>query len=320
MGIDLRRFSGCSLVVMLFVLVAGSLAAVDTHASVPVKMTLKNEVQIHGAAVRVGDVVEHCEDKRLSGLKLFASPSWGHSRSVGRDEIQKRIARVTRQKVFLTGSEKIMLFRPGGDRVREVRQRIEAEITARTENIDGLTFELLFPDRPVMLPWGDLKIDYTVPEQLSGGKVLRCQILVEGKSVKSLSVTCQFTRVLAVPVATRRLTRGDTLRTTDVEWEDRTYSNRVPEVVSASALNNNYRVKRVIRAGDVVTSTAVEPHPVVRVGQVIDLVINRSAIRITTRARALQSGWIGSRIRLQKLSDNSYVYARVSNKGVAIHE
>ncbi len=303
-----------------FVVIAVCLVPVFTQASVPVRMTLKNEVNIHGPAVRVGDVVENCENKHLGGLKLFSSPSWGQSRSVSREEIQKRIARVTPQKVYLTGSEKIMLFRPGGDRSRELRQMVESEIRASVEDIDGLTFELLFPDRPVPLPWGDLKIRCTLPDQFSGGRVVRYQVLIDGKKIKNMSVTCRFTRLLSVPVATRRLTRGDTLRTADVEWEDRAYTNRVPEVIAATALNNGYWVKRVIRPGDVVTNTAVEPHPVVRAGQIIDLVIKRPTVRITTKARALQTGWVGSRIRLQKLTDNSYVYARVSNKGVAIHE
>jgi flagella basal body P-ring formation protein FlgA len=320
MSIGSRRYFVVSPAAVLIAVIAGCVTPAGTTASVPVNMTLKNEAKIPGPAVRVGDVVEYCENEHLGGLKLFASPAWGQSRSVGREEIQKRIAGITRQKVYLTGSEKIMLYRPGGDRSHELRQLVETEVGARVKGIKGLTFELLFPDRPVPLPWGKLEVRCIPPDRFSGGRVVRCQVLVDGKNVKNMSVTCRFTRLLSVPVATRRLTRGDTLRTTDVEWEDRTYSSRVPEIISIAALNNGYRVKRVIRPGDIVTNNAVEPQPMVRVGQIIDLVIKRPAVRVTTKARALQTGWVGSRIRLQKLSDNSYVYARVSNKGVAIHE
>jgi flagella basal body P-ring formation protein FlgA len=273
-----------------------------------------------GPVVRLGDVVDRCDDVDLAATKLVPSPRWGRTRVLSRDEILKRLLRVTTDKIRFAGSERVSLVRRGGDRAGEIRGLVEAAIEAQVRTESGLSYELAFPGRPVMLPWGNMSVACNVPDEPLGARVVSCRISVDGSLVKTMNVTCRFARQIEVPVAARRLSRGDTIRTDDVVWEVRTIESRNTDAVPRSESFEGYLVKRTVRKGEIVPVAALERQPAIVFGQVVDLVIQRSAVRITTKARALQKGWVGSRIRLQNLMNKSYVYGRVSARGVVIYE
>lgn len=297
-----------------------ALPAGPAAASAPLELTLRSEATVASAVVRLADVVFDCADEGLGSKELFHSPGWGHSRTVSREEIRRRLARVSRARVFLTGSESIVLRRPGGDRSQQLERALERAIAGRVDGYRGLAWEIRFPDGPIMMPWGEMTVNCTVPRVEPGNRIVRCQVRVGGETVKHMSVACRFSRRVSVPVASRRLTRGDTLRAGDLVWKEQTFASRIPEFVRREDTSGSCRVKRSIREGDVVTKAAVEPHPIVRAGQIVELILQRAAVRVSTRARALQTGWVGSRIRFQKLTNDEYVYGRVWKKGVAIHE
>lgn len=300
---------------VLLVMVASSVVAGVEFQ----KLTLRKETTVTASMVKLNDVVRDCPPA-MRAIKIMAAPRWGATARVTRDEVLKRIYRVSRRRVWLDGADAVRVIRPGADRAGEIAGELRRALDTRIASLDGVGYEMRFPDRAIVLPPGALAVECRLPETLEGYRVVRLRVRMAGGLTRNINVACRFIRSVKVPVASHRLMRGDTLRHGDLRWEVQTFNRAVPAHFDEHADATLYRLRRTVAEGTPITDTVVERHPAVRAGQEVQLVLERPSVRLTARARALQTGWVGSRIRVQNLVDKRYMYARVVSKGVVIHE
>jgi flagella basal body P-ring formation protein FlgA len=106
----------------------------------------------------------------------------------------------------------------------------------------------------------------------------------------------------AVPVVTRPLARGAVLAAADlgtdhaIEWGRPT---RLADSVPATATLLGARLRRVVRAGEPLRTTDLEPAPVLHAGDSVVAEMERDGVRLTLPAVALRSAPIGARVPLR---------------------
>lgn|GEM_PF-5342831 len=291
---------------------------------VPAHAVVENTLQLRGAAtvtravVRLGDVAVHCP-RPLAGIRVMPAPGYGGVNVVSRATIQTRLYQSARIHVRFSGAQSVRIIRPGTDRSKEIDRRVRAAIAEALARVPEVTYELAPPVGELMFPPGPLHVACHLPDTFEGHRVVRVDVNV-GSAKRTVNLSATFRRTIRVPIAARRLERGDTLRNADIRYEKRTFASRVPRLVKPGADPAAYGVIRTVAEGTLLTDRVVQRHPAVSAGDVVDLVVENRGIRLTAHARALQTGWIGSRIRVQNLVDRSFLYARVTAPGMVSYE
>jgi flagella basal body P-ring formation protein FlgA len=113
----------------------------------------------------------------------------------------------------------------------------------------------------------------------------------------------------SVPVATRVLSRGDPIDSTDVRYEDRAVWGRpgdpLPDPIGMVA-------ERRVPEGDVLMAPSVRPPFLMRGGDTVDAVYTQSGVILRIRAEALASARLGDRLDVRLASG-----LRMSGRAVA---
>ncbi len=287
-------------------------------ASAPA-LELRAEVTVRDGVVRLGDLVVDCPPG-VRDVRVLDAPDFGSVRVVPRSSIVTRLARVAHIRARFSGATSVRIHRPGGDRSEEIYARIRRALDSLVSRVEGLEYEPTWPDRPVRLPPGPMRTEVSVSGSLEGHRVARARVRVPGAPERTVAVGVRFVRRVRVPVAARRIARGDTLGPGDVRWEVRRFDRAVPPCLPRGADVRAWRARATIDAGTLLSRRVVEPHPAVQAGQEVTLELRRGPVRVSARARALQTGWPGSRIRVQSLVDRRYLTARVVEPGVVVYE
>ncbi len=274
------------------------------------------DVTVTDNVVRVRDIAPGAPPA-LADVQLLVSPRWGATTCLSRDRVAARLRRSTPHKVQLVGPDTVCISRPGHDRGNELRSAI-TEALSRASS-DTLKIEPLLAKRPLWTPVGSLKVVIPKIERRAGRQVLRVQVRVGQSFSKEIAVTCRVSRELSVPITTRTLSLGDTVFVHDVRWERR-WVERETRLARRSELRSGMRVKRSVATAQPLLASAVQTVPWVRSGDRVELLVQRAGVRVTAKARALQNGWQGSRVRVQTTSGDRYFYGKVVAKGVVLYE
>lgn len=156
------------------------------------------------------------------------------------------------------------------------------------------------------------------PGKLVPGRVpLRFAVQeVDGRVLRRVSGSVTLNVWLDVPTASRQLQRGDTLQPEDITFTR----------VNASALRETpwdgkggpWQLARPVMPGTPVLQSDLMPLAMVRKGAVVTLVYERGALRMQTKAEALEDGAPGGSIQVRNLQSKKQVYATVIDGSTVI--
>jgi flagella basal body P-ring formation protein FlgA len=104
-------------------------------------------------------------------------------------------------------------------------------------------------------------------------------------------------QVRRVPVATHQIARGATLTPGDIELRDSTMRSGAP--IDTTGVVPGWVTRRVINAGEVLRSPAVEPPTLVTANQPVAVEWIDQNIRLTLRGTATRNAPIGSRVTVR---------------------
>ncbi|MEM9043655.1 MAG: flagellar basal body P-ring formation chaperone FlgA [Pseudomonadota bacterium] len=113
-------------------------------------------------------------------------------------------------------------------------------------------------------------------------------------------------------VATRMLTRGTVISSSDVRLSDETWAGAIQDRATVIGME----LLRTIYAGRPLTSSDIGPAAEVRRNESVELRYVRGPLRIRTDGRALARGARGQRISVMNLASRTIVYGRVAAPGV----
>lgn len=297
--------------VIYYILVLAIVSAAASAHAAPLSLNLRTRVEVEGAWVSLGDLVERCPPE-FSDIKLLPSPPWGGRLSYTRRDVKTRLKTLGIFGIGLRGRE-VEVIRIGHDRSGEVGDLLGE--TLRQQLQPEFTWKVSFPRRPLLLPPGKLTLALRPFPRRPGMVILAVSVQVNGRKVRDLSLPCRLARGALVPVALRTIARGDTIARDDIHWEMRYLTRDNEELLDTTVCWLGLRARRRITVGAVVTADKVEPRPVVQRGERVAIIVKREAVRVRARGEACQEGWLGSYIRVRNLVNNRYLRCRVVGKG-----
>ena len=100
-----------------------------------------------------------------------------------------------------------------------------------------------------------------------------------------------------VPVATHQIARGATLTADDIEFRDSTMRSGTP--ADTNEVAPGWVTRRMINAGEILRSPAVEPPSLVTANQPVEVEWVDGNIKLTLRGIATRNAPIGSRVTVR---------------------
>ncbi len=145
------------------------------------------------------------------------------------------------------------------------------------------------------------------------------RILKNGRFSEVSEVGLYVTLKSTVAVAALPLKRLSTLKEPDVIWQEQWVDTRPQDwLINASQINGK-RLRRDIPSGSRIAMNALEIDPLVRRGEVVDIVSVQGPIRLTFRGVAENDGQLQDVIRVKSLDTGHILLAYVAgNKALEL--
>lgn len=294
------------------------------------RISLPEHVQVGQSDVRLGDVASLASPdpailRRLMDLPLGRSPRAGQSFVLERDVL----ARWVRSHAGLQGEQiawqgaaftDISLRSrdiPGDDIValadKALRQQLGGQLPA------GTRIEL----QPVAVPRDLAVADEPAelkPRPVAAVLAPRMTVWVDvggaGRVQRSVAVVFEVAVYGPVVVAARDIPAGASLLSGDVEVRERNMAAAAPSQKNpARNFSDGQRLRRPIRAGEVLTAAHTEAIPdVVRGGWAV-LETRQAGLSVQSRAEVLQDGRTGQMVQVKPVNATASLLARVAGPG-----
>jgi len=202
----------------------------------------------------------------------------------------------------------------------QVENTVMAWLNAHV-NDPGARIRMVQPCPDVVLPHGNMTMRVEPPRQagLVGMVQLAVVFDVDGQQVKKSWVTAEVEILADVVVARRALARFEIISAQDVELRSINLANLPPGVIADSAEIIGQRAKKTIFADTPLRSDMVELVPLVKKGDVVQMVAEKAGMRVTALGEVRQSGAKGERIQVMNVDSRKILFAKVmDSRTVAI--
>jgi len=165
----------------------------------------------------------------------------------------------------------------------------------------------------VVLPQGRVTYQVKSPGKLDflSTIALSIEFLVDGRSVKRAWVTINLEVIAPVVVVRKPMGRHQPIESQDVTVMLKDLAKLPSGFFTDPAEVVGMRVRRTVYANTVLRADLVELPPLVNRGDVVTIVAEAGALRITARGEAKAKGRKGERISVVNLDSRKRVYARV---------
>jgi flagella basal body P-ring formation protein FlgA len=273
-----------------------------------------------GSETLVGEVAEPFGEmpretwERLAKVPLFRSPENGRQVVINPDVLRQLFARAlgddAARAVSIRGS---LTVQRGGFVVlgEDMRRLISAYVADRAARLAGeVSVRDVSVPEAVFLPEDFSRMDVESQAELSPGRTaLRLRALTaDGRVLRTVPVTAFVDQWLAVPCAARPINTGDVLTPDMISHERKNVAFLKGAPVE---MRPGLRAKRTIGRGLPVYAEDVEETPDVARGDIVQLVYEGRAVRLTAEAEALADGRFGETIPVRNVQSGMEIRARV---------
>ncbi len=196
----------------------------------------------------------------------------------------------------------------------EIRTAVERFLAEKVEGRGWTTSirQLSLP-KGVKVSKGRSDIEILAPERWEGwGSISIVMVVrVNGVVEKNLSLRLNVDANADMVVAKRQLLVGTIITSDDIQLkrEDLAKAGGHPVQNLEDAIGKKLRT--TVRAGSPLKSSQLVAVPVIVSGQLVTIVAENSGIRITVSGKARSAGGIGDLIRVQNLTSNKEIPARI---------
>ncbi len=290
----------------------------ETSIAVRAHTFVSNSQDIHLGDVLIADGLSEEILKALASVKLTNGPSLGERRVLSSSSIS-RLLRQNLNQVQSTQNLRLMI--PSQVIVENRGYQLEAHQIEKAikENwksycsdceylitslslpkiqgqVKPLKWKINFDSRP---PRGQ----FSFPMQVDSESGIQQNVWVQGL------VKVQK----RVPVATRAIHFGEKLTANDIEMklQDITFSHDSPAMLE-SALD--HRVRRALRAGDIIWTNTLEKKMAARRGQTVKMVIGSEEWLLSMPGVAQMDGQVGDVISVKNAKTNKIVSAKITSE------
>jgi len=279
---------------------------------------LRADVNVNGAVVRIGDLIDNAGDK--ADIAVFRAPDPGTAGTVPAQAIVEALRAQGVIAVDIQGIEEVRVSRPsnaiGAD---ELKSRIAASLAGRGGLGEAKDLTIRFDGE--IAP---LEIDPGAREAL---RLVRATynpqstrftalFIFTPKDAPSLRLRYSGTAQELVPVAvlTRSLERGALVRAGDVTREYKPRNEVLTAYVSPDQAAG-MELKRALGAGQMLRDADLMRPELVRRGEAVVIIYRTGGIYLTIRGKAEESGALGEMVAITNLQSKRSVHGVVTGPG-----
>jgi flagellar basal body P-ring formation protein FlgA len=196
----------------------------------------------------------------------------------------------------------------------KIRETVTAFIKAHAPwDHDQMVIRPIQYQQDHVLPSGRANIEIAPPKHTDwlGAIPFRVTIIVEGKPVHRINVPAYIEVWQEVLLAAKPLGRNQPITPADIRTEKMNLA-RIP----ANALLRmdqvlGRRANRSIAINSVLRADQIDTPPVVRKGNVVQVLAESAQVKISTLGVAQEDGAIGAHIRVMNIASRKHIHARV---------
>ncbi len=169
----------------------------------------------------------------------------------------------------------------------------------------------------LVLPEGEVSYEVSAPRQWEGwGQAsLALIVRVNDRVVKNVPILVDVEALADLVVTTRSVERGEILTQADVAVQKRDLAGVGGKVARSPAEVVGLKVRVGMRGNTPLRTDYLERIPLVKQGQLVTVLLESPALRITTTGRAKGAGTAGDLITVQNISSNKDFPARIVDAG-----
>ena len=196
----------------------------------------------------------------------------------------------------------------------ELRRVVGDFLTRKTENLNAeISVKKVGIIGDLKLPAGKVSFEVIAPERWEGwgNTSLALIVRVDDQVKRNLNVQVDVEALAEMVVVTRTLERGEVLGESDVALARRDLAHVQGRFCRELNQVVGLRVKSAIRANSPLRGDNLERVPIVKSGQLVTIVAENDAVKITASGRAKGSGAQGDTISVQNLASQKEIAARV---------
>jgi len=307
-----------ALLLLLIAITAAAAWAAETAPMVP------ERVIVVGDEVTLGDLVRAAglpAADRLFLVRLVKSPNPGQQRSLNRHYVLRQLTAEGLGHIGVPA--RITVERPG----RAIDPALGRELVLAyiREHApwppERYRIEMTRAHDPITVEPGEVtaRLIQRPADRLEGTHTYVVEYRVGGRRVARGGFTMKVHVQATAFVAATQLNRGILLAERDLIAREMDLADLrgLPETDKAKLIGA--RLRHTIREGQIVTSDALEPVPLVRRGDAVTIVARRGDMVVTAFGLAREDGALGEVVRVENLQSQRVVHARVrGNNTVAV--
>lgn len=168
------------------------------------------------------------------------------------------------------------------------------------------------------LPAGEVSFDVVAPDRWEGwGRTnLALVVRVNDRVERNLSIPVEVEALAETVVVLRALERGDVISPDDITVQRRDLSSLTGRVYRSADQVIGKRARVPVRANMPLRGDQLEKVPLVKSGQLVTIIVENQAMRLTATGKARGNGAEGDIVMVQNLGSLKEVPARVVDSGL----
>lgn len=273
------------------------------------RVTIPEEVHVRGEWITLGEIaIISGDDGGLRDISLGRAPLPGSYRDLRCAFIEARIG----ERAELSCPERVRVWRSSQrvpqERIREV---ILEHLGKRFPRAQKIALEDFKVSGDVVLPQGPIEALVFENSRDLLGRTSFSVLLRAGCMERKVLVSCEVKVWAVVPLASRRIPRGEILSPQDLTLRTMELSGLPRGVVLDPQALVGKRTKTSLSLGSPFRWDQVEVPPVVKRGDRVRIVVMTQNLRIQALGEVLEEGRIGDTVRVRNLGSGREVVAEV---------
>ena len=196
----------------------------------------------------------------------------------------------------------------------EIRRVIGDYLVQKNENLGVETsVRKIGYSGDMTLPAGTVSYEVVAPDRWEGwgSTNLALIVRVDDRVERNIPVRVEVEALADVVVAVHPLERGDVIGNGDIVLQKRDLARTQGKVCRLATDAVGKMVRTTIRANNPVRADYLERVPLVKSGQLVTIIVENDALRITAAGKARGAGAEGDTVMVQNLASQKEVAARV---------
>lgn len=288
----------------------------------PVQIILGPKAAVDDETIRLGQIAgisggDAGQAETLREIEIGRAPLPGQSQLIHRSHIEMRLKQnnVDPDQCRITDTGPVKVTRNyAGVTDAQIRAAVEEFIQAHAPwSADQMKIRPIEYSQSITLPPGKVTVEVLAPKHTDwlGAVPFQVKFLVDGEAVKRTSVPAYIEVWQEVVLAAKPLGRNQPITREDLQIQTMNLA-RVPSnaIIHVDQVLGR-RANRAIAANSVLRSDQVELPPIVRKGDVVQVLAESARLKITTQAVAQENGAIGQKIQVMNVGSKKNVHAQV---------